>query len=277
MLVKILLLVKDMPYNEAVVSFCGLVARATQATLTLLHAAPHEADRPEGERILAAAREALPDMDVVPRLLYGDPAKQIVAEIRGDGYDLVAFGTRPDVGLVGHPISSVTRATLRYTATSLLVVRYARPDLKRLLTCTGGIEISVKVIETSARLASAAQAQLTLLHVVNPVPSMYTGLAGLEETLPELLKTDTPTARHLRRGAEIVAEQGIEAELKLRHGVASNEILREATLGNYDLVVIGAPDLSTTGRMRNLFLGNVTQQIIEHAASPVLVIRQTVF
>jgi nucleotide-binding universal stress UspA family protein len=101
---------------------------------------------------------------------------------------------------------------------------------------------------------------------------MYTGLEEIEETLPELLQTDTPLAQHLRRSAKILARHQVTATLKQRHGVAADEILREALEGNYDLVVIGAS--GTAGRLREWLLGNVTRQVVEHALCSVLVVKR---
>ena len=101
---------------------------------------------------------------------------------------------------------------------------------------------------------------------------MYTGLKPLEETLDELLQTDTPVARHLRRGAEILSENDIQAELKLRHGSAVYEIVREIDRQNYDMVVIGASGANTM--VKTWFYGNITQAIIEAVGIPVLVVNQ---
>jgi nucleotide-binding universal stress UspA family protein len=100
---------------------------------------------------------------------------------------------------------------------------------------------------------------------------MYTGLGTIEETLPELLQTDTPAARHLRWGAEILDQLGLRAELELRHGVAAEEILREALEGDYDLIVIGARYVAS--RLRGLLMGDVTRQIVDRAPCPTLVVR----
>ena len=126
------------------------------------------------------------------------------------------------------------------------------------------------MIREGAFWALAAGAQTTLLHVANPVPSMYTGLPAMEETLAELLQTDTPAARHLRRGAEVLDQLGVAAELKLRRGVAADEILREADEGDYDLIVIGKR--SGAAWLNGLLVGDVARQIVDGAARPVLVV-----
>jgi nucleotide-binding universal stress UspA family protein len=101
---------------------------------------------------------------------------------------------------------------------------------------------------------------------------MYTGLDAIEETLPDLLQSDTPTARHLRQGAEILAQHQVPAELRLRYGVVADEILREANEGDYDLIVIGAS--GTAGRLKGWLVGDVAREVVDHAPRSVLIVRQ---
>jgi nucleotide-binding universal stress UspA family protein len=97
-------------------------------------------------------------------------------------------------------------------------------------------------------------------------------LETIEETLIELLETDTPVAQHLRKGAEILAENQIEAELKLRHGSAIYEIVREIDLHNHDMVVIGASGADTL--IKEWLYGNITQGIVDAVGIPVLVVNR---
>ena len=268
---KILLCVAGMPYAEAAVSFGGIIANVTRSPVTLLHVIRREEARANGDRILAAAREMLPGLTVDTRIRRGDPIAMILLEARRGKHDLVVIGARREAGLTEQLLGSVAQKVTRRAPTSVLVARKVRTSLERVLICTGGMAVADPVIEAGARLAGATHARATLLHVVGPVPSMYTGLEEITETLTELLQTDTPIARHLRHSAEILAQHQVTAELELRHGVAEDEILREAHRGDYDLVVIGAS--GRTGRLKEWLLGNVTRQIVECAPCSVLVVK----
>lgn len=271
---KILLCIAGMPYAEAAVSFGGLIARITQSPVTLLHVARREEERATGEKALARAREMLVSashLSVDARLRQGDPIVTILAEAQEGDHDLIVMGARKEVGLAQRLLGSVAQAVVRRALTSVLVVKRAKPDLKRILICTGGLDVANPVIETGAQLAGAAYAQATLLYVTSPTASMYAGLE-VEETLPRLLGTDTPVARHLRHGTETLAQRQVAAELRLRHGVVADEILREAREGNYDLIAIGAS--GAAGRLRAWLLGNVTRQVVEHALCSVLVVKR---
>ena len=141
-----------------------------------------------------------------------------------------------------------------------------------MLICTGGLEMGGTLIEVGAEFAKSFVSDATLFHVTANVPSMYTGLQTIEETLKELLETDTPVARHLRQGAETLAENHIDAELKLRHGSAVYEIVREIDLHNHDMIVIGASGADTM--IKEWLFGNVAQDIVDAVGIPVLVVNQ---
>ena len=268
---KILLCVAGMPYAEAAVTFGGLVANATRSPVTLMHVTRQDETQANGDRALAAAREMLPGLAVDTRIRQGNPVGMILLQVKKGDYDLVIIGARQGVKLRQQLLGSVAHKVVRRVPTSVLVARETGPNLARILICTGGIAVADPVVETGARIAGAAKAQATLLHVASPIPSMYTGLDDITETLAELLQTDTPIARHLRHSAEILAQHQVTAELELCRGVAVDEILREAHQGDYDLIVIGAS--GTAGRLREWLLGNVTRQIVERAPCSVFVVK----
>ena len=100
---------------------------------------------------------------------------------------------------------------------------------------------------------------------------MYSGLEDMDETLPELLQTNTPIAQHLRWAAHYLSQIGVPGEIKIRHGIVSEEIIREAEEGRYDLIVIGAR--TEMSLLNDLLMEKVTPHIVEHAPSSVLVVR----
>jgi len=269
---RILLCVAGMPYAEDAVSCGAIVAGATQSPITLLHVARGEEERENGKHILAAAGEMLPDVSVETRIRVGDPVKQILAEVRDGDYDMMVMGARQGGGLKQQLLGSVAQKIVRRVPTSVLVAREVGTGLERILICTSGNDVAEPVIEIGNWLAEATHAQATLLHVTDTAPGMYTGLREIEETLPRLLQSDTSIARHLRRGAEILERCHVPTELKLRRGIAADQILSEAREGDYDLTVIGAS--GAAGRLQEWLLGNVTRQVVKHAPRSVLVVKQ---
>lgn len=267
---KILACVAEVSDAERSVRLADTIARLTQSSLTFLHIVPPKGDRAAREHILELARERGGRL-VEARVRRGSPAAEILAELDAGNYDLVLVGANRSPGLKEYLLGSVAMQVVNQAPISVLVAKRVSPPLERILICSSGAEAAERVIESGACLAEAADAQVTLLHVVTPVPSMYTGLGEIDEGLSELLQTDTPIARHLRRGAEILERSQVDADLKLRYGVAADEIIREARSGDYDLIVIGAAKRKSPLRWA---LGDVTREVVEKATRSVLVVRQ---
>lgn len=269
---RILICVREFPFAEATIYLGNLIARLEDGETTIMTVL-REDDSEEAARNRLERARSLLDVPVVQvEMRAGEPAVEIVREAESGGYDLIVVGRRAAANMLTSLIRPVARKVADQAPTCVLVVNEDREALRRILICTAGVKADERVIQAGARLAKAAGAQTTILHVTHPVPSMYTGLEAMEETLPELLQTDTPLAEHLRESARHLAEQGVEAEVKLRHGMAHDEIVREAEKENYDLIVMGPNPLSG---LRRLLTEDVTAQVIELAPCPVLVVRES--
>ena len=270
--VRILAVVSQLPPEEKVIEIASAIAHQTQPTLTLLHIISTEENRPTGENVLHQTQELLTDLHVETKLIKGKLVKRILAETHRGNYNLLIvdanIGAKPNQ----RTLSAQARALVRRAPISVMVVRQSVSQLKRMLICTGGMHLSEPVIEAGAQLASASDAEVSLLHVVGAVPSMYTGLDEIEETLPELLSTETPIAQHLRSSAKVLDQHNVPSQLILRHGVVSDEILREVSLYDYDLIITGPPD-SSLGFLR-LFLGDVVEDVIRYTSCPFLVVKK---
>jgi nucleotide-binding universal stress UspA family protein len=269
---KILVCVVESPRTEAAVWQGSALARVTDASITLLNVIPSPTGPSLEEELLTVADEMLSDLRVETRTRHGPPDKEILAEIEEGGYDLVVIGAQQPPGPTQRLLGSVALNVARHSPISVWIARGTETSLESILACTGGREVALPLIEAGARLAGATGACVTLFHVVTPFPSMYTGLGQLEETLPKLLQTDTPLARHLRHGAEILAERHIPAQVELQYGVVGDEIIRQAHEGAYDLVILGVS--SSTRRLSEWLMGDVTRSVIEHVPCSVLVFKE---
>jgi nucleotide-binding universal stress UspA family protein len=251
-----------------------MIARDLQGEITLFHVIPKDkesGDRDDGEKLLKQASNIFGDYPVNTKVRRGTVVKRIVKEAGRGDYDMVVISVS-QIGEGRQPVSSIHKSLLRNLPCCLMVVKNPKVALKRMLICTGGLQMTDTLVQVGAKVANATNSDVTLFHVAANVPSMYTGLKTIEETLKELLQTDTPVARHLRRGAEILAENDIQAELKLRHGSAVYEIVREIDRLNYDMVVIGASGANTM--IKEWFYGNITQDIVDAVGIPILVVNQ---
>ena len=270
---KILVFIKNMPYATPAVLYGGLITRLTGGSITLLMSTRDEALREKADEELAQAAALLPDLDVVTRISRSKAIEGIWEEIKTGRYDLVVMRARRAIRFRQRLGAKLGRQVAVESPISVLVVKDSDqpPELRRLLICTGGKEPGNLVIEKGAALAQAAGASVTVLHVTNPVPSMYTGMDEIEETMSELLRSDTLIARHLHKAAAYLAERDIEASLEIRQGDVTEEILAEARTGGYDLVLIGVA--RGENRLVDWFMGDVTRSLVNHASCAVLVVR----
>jgi nucleotide-binding universal stress UspA family protein len=271
---KVLICVSNLLVDEPGLLFGGKLARSLQADISLLHVISKKkepGDRDKGEVLLREASSIMGDPPVKTILLWGDVVNQIIKEADRGNYDMVVI-TVSKIGEGRQPTSSVHRSLLKNLPCCLLVVKNPKAEINKILICTGGFQMAESLIEVGAAIASASNSETTLFHVAANVPTMYTGLKTIEETLHELLMTDTPVARHLRRGAEILSENNLQAELKLRHGSAVYEIVREIDREDYDLLIIGASGANTM--IKEWIFGNLTQDIVEAVGIPIMVVNQ---
>lgn len=270
---RTLICVRKLPYSKDTIRFGSLVAKLEAASLVLMTVVEDEDGIPEAEKGLDQARSLLDRPTATTKVRVGHALEEILKESQEYEYDLLVIGAHDVAGFLDKFLGNVTGKVANKARMSVLVVREGRPVLQRILVAIGGQKMNRNLIETGASLAQAAGAKVTVLYVTTPVPSMYTGLDGIEETLEELLQTDTPIAQHLRWSARYLADQGIESEVEIRHGVVADEIIREAMKGHYDLVVIGPAPLE--GTLRRLMMDKVTPQVVDRAPCSVLVVRQT--
>ncbi|MCA9973002.1 MAG: universal stress protein [Anaerolineales bacterium] len=266
-----LICVSSMPYAAPTLQQGSLLAGLQAATVTLLTVVPSEAERPFATTTLAAARNTLAAPVAETKIRVGHAAAEILAETQDHPYDLVVVGAHVVRGFWDPLVKSVPQRVLSRAAAPLLIARGANTTINRILICTNGHDVSRPVVKAGARLARAAAAHANILHVVHNVPGMYTGLPEMPETLPGLLQSNTPIAKHLKWSSAYLHRKGVSGNLKLRSGIVADEILEETNQGSYDLVVVGIrPDQNV---LTGLLVGSVTPRLVDHALCSVLVVR----
>ena len=117
-------------------------------------------------------------------------------------------------------------------------------------------------------IARAAKADVTLLHVVEPINIEYPTAMEIQHHLDNILETDTPQAHNLNQALEEFRTAGLKTEIKVRHGSIVREILYEVHHGDYDLIGLGSP--YSTKSLRHFYTANVTAEVAESIPQPVL-------
>jgi len=259
--------------RKATLRFAVEVARALSADVTLLGVVGRKREIGDlaqtlQETVLQLTREG---HEVGVRVEAGDAEEMVMEELETGHYDLVALGSLAKKRSRRGFLSSVAMRIIERAQTSLLVIKGDRSSLSRILICASGSEYGHLSVWAGAALACGAGAQATILHVVDALPSMYTGLEQMEETLAELLQSDSERSRELRWAAEVVRTECEISEIKLRRGIVADELLREGKDGDHDLIVLGSS--KAAGGLVRVLMGDLSRELVTRAERPVLVIR----
>ena len=260
------------PYAASTVDLGYAISSAFNSDISLLTVATTNSDSDNATNSLKTAEERLPIEPISSLLKDGDPESQIMMEIRTGQYDLLVIGARHHRGSPAEVLlGAVSHRVVKRTPISTLVVRGESRPLQNFLVCTGGPEAASDTVTSAATLARATGSRVTLLHVAAAIPTMYTGLQQIGETLTDLLQTDTPTARHLRQCAQIMESNEVEANIELRHGIPATEIIRSVERGSFDLLIIGASAHRGLGRV---LLDEVSLKLVDRSTLPLLIIQK---
>jgi nucleotide-binding universal stress UspA family protein len=266
---KILIYLDSEKYNHPPVFMGKIIARATGGEISVLVVVPKGGHPENGEAVADQVKLDLENLSPRVFIKQGNSREIIKAELDREPYQLVIADT-DRINRIKKTID-VDPGLIKQSEISLLLTQQTKPKIKQILLCTGCKEDDYSLIHKAAGLAADLGAKVTLLHVFpGAVPSMYTGLEQIEETVDEMLQTGTPFAQYLRRGVEILKGNNIESEVKIRRGIPIEEIVRETQVENYDLVVIGSSMVDQG--LIEMLLGNLAVKIINRIELPVLVV-----
>jgi len=268
---RTLICIRQFPHSKDTLRLGSLVAKIEDATIILMTVVDDDTEFPQAEAGLVEARSFLNRPGAAIKVRKGNARTEILKESQENEYDLIVLGAHVVAGFLDTFLGTITGKVADKATTSVMVARDCKPELKRILVSVGGKKLNRKLIETGANLAKAAGAALTALHVTAPVPAMYSGLEGMEETLEEMLQTDTPIARHLRWIAKYLADRGVESEIEIRHGAIADEIVREAIKGEHDLIVLGASAFE--GPLQSLMTEKISPRVVDKAPCSVFVVK----
>jgi nucleotide-binding universal stress UspA family protein len=292
---RILLCTDGSAHGQEALRFGAQLARASAEPATLLAVAEHASDEATVERALEEGLHWVGDASAPKvKVQRGHPAEQILEEARPADYDLVVIGARGRRGLTRFLLGSTAERIVRHAQLPVLVFRGPRRDLNKMLVCTGGQPQGLAVVNFAGRVARLAGAEATVLHVMSQIPAspvaedeptVLDGLTGLPampsyltgqlddlgSSAEDLMARETREGKHLRQALDILAEMGVEAQARVRHGLVVDEVSAEACGSDYDLIAVGAH--SAKGWMRWL-LDDVAQEIMNACLDrPVLVVK----
>ena len=269
------------------------IARWYEARLTLLYVfsnfpvmdiPPLVLEQPDRERLMAGMRGMAAGVHgQVPVDFRIEQApyvhEEILAQLGATHADLLVLGTHGRSGFQRLFLGSVTEKVIRQATCPTLVVPPRAPDVPagtpvqfRRMLCP--VDFSVSSLDALAyaiNMAQEADAQLTLLHVVElpPVLSEAAMMAA-----PDLSRVREAAATDARRKLHALIPESAHTyctvETAVVEGRAYREILRHAAEHQADLIVMG---VHGRGALDLLVFGSTTHHVIRASACPVLIVR----
>jgi nucleotide-binding universal stress UspA family protein len=122
-------------------------------------------------------------------------------------------------------------------------------------------------VSTAAGWAEAFDAEVSLVHVVEPVayPEFYSINVVSEDVLAKL--RDRATEALDRAATELLADRPVTTQVLI--GRAADTIIAEASSGAFDLVVMGTRGLSG---LEHLVIGSVAEAVLRRCPVPLLTV-----
>jgi nucleotide-binding universal stress UspA family protein len=213
----------------------------------------------------------------------GRAAEAIIDKGAVDTRMLIAMATRGRSGINRWLLGSVAEKVLRATANPLLLIRAtdsARSEgetpLKSILVPLDGSELAESVLSVVAELAKKLGLAVTLLRVYNVPYSVYGYGYGYYaiDTEKFVAEARDEARQYLEKKAAEIKELGVEKSVCVtREGHSADEIIKSARETPDTLISMCSHGRSGVGRW---VLGSVTETVVRHSDSPVLILRHTV-
>jgi nucleotide-binding universal stress UspA family protein len=215
---------------------------------------------------------------VISEVIDGAAGPSVAAVVARHRPDLVVMSTHGRGPLSRFWLGSVADHLIRHLSVPLLLVRppagaEAGPaTIRRVLVALDLSTESASMLAIAGPLARVLEAELTLLHVVEPIVGIVDG------ALPFPIPVDSSAIQRRKAEAErklgelaagLAANGAVGVRVVVGVGAAPT-ILDEAAGGDHDLV---AMTTHGAGGMRRLLVGSVADKVIRGSTRPVLVLR----
>ena len=257
------------------------VAQQPPPTLLTLPLVPQsEWDRRLMKRLAALVVKYRTDGKVAalePRI--GTAYEEICAVAQEIKADLIVIATHGTTGYKRLLLGSVAERVVRHSPCPVLVVRqhlvrgngaaHLRTrtgfELARILVPTDFSDCSELAFQYAHQLAREFDAELRLVHVINPHAFPFGDKYTALDPAQLLRETDAAAQKQMR---SIGSKAGARYSVRVIHGSPAVEICHDAN-DDADLIVI-----STHGRtgLGHLLIGSVAEHVVRYAHCPVLVI-----
>jgi nucleotide-binding universal stress UspA family protein len=269
---RILLCSEGTERSESAIQLCLKIASAIQAEVTIFGVTELAQDEVPLLEAIRQTQHAFMAQGVNVEILskYGEPISEIEKRAVEVNYDLIVIGGEAKPGGQISVLSQKAYEIIEMLVRPVLVVPVSRPEIRRILICSGGgtyIEAAVRLV---IEFAPSLGASVTLFTVLPEASVMISDRSEPEVNVSALLASDSALGQNLRTEKEMIEAAGIPTEVRVRFGMVDAEIAAEIEAGDYDLVVLGSKPSRDV--FSDYLLGNMTRRLVNWVPRPVLVV-----
>jgi nucleotide-binding universal stress UspA family protein len=140
--------------------------------------------------------------------------------------------------------------------------------LSKILVPVDGSEYSLRALDTAIYLAKKIDANLTGMHVIENLPTVY---VESQKVLNDLLaKYRAESENILDKCKQIAEKSGVKIETVIAEGDAASNIVVYARNGGFDTIIMGSRGV---GRFKEMVLGSVSNKVLHHAKCSVMIVK----
>ena len=142
----------------------------------------------------------------------------------------------------------------------------------KVLVPVDGSDCSNRTVLYAAEVGEKLESELTLLHVLPPLPTYVSNYSEqLEKIEKTLMQEFTKEALDiLKKSKQLISDKNIKINTQLVIGNPPDEICKFAKENSYDLIIIGSRGLSG---IKSYIMGSVSNRVSRYAHCPVLIYR----
>jgi nucleotide-binding universal stress UspA family protein len=213
----------------------------------------------------------------------GQAASEILFRAAAMPADLIVLGTHGRSGFERLVLGSVAEKVLRKADCPVLTVPRIAPDVepgrpvrfKQIVCGVDFSECSMHALECAMSMAQEADAQLTVVHVIELPPDVprevHENLPPGPRSLREYIAlAEEDRRRRLNDAIPETVRTYCSVETVLTTGKPYRELLRAASDRKADLLVVG---IHGRGPVDRLLFGSTAQHLVRQASCPVLTLR----
>jgi len=191
-----------------------------------------------------------------------EPFEDIVNDAEKNQVDMIIIGTHGRTGLKRLMMGSVTAKVIGHAPCNVLVVPlHAKVECRNILIATDGSRYSDAAASEAIGIAKRCGGSLIVLSVA---------LSDKEIILPEDDEEMMLAKDNVKKIVELAEKESIKPEGLTAIGKPYEAIVQTAKQKHADLIVVGSHGITGLDR---LLMGSVTERVIGHSESAVLVVR----